>query len=87
MDHRLGAAEIDDHIAVFHALDNTADDLPDLVFKLFILHFALGIAHLLHDHLLGSLCSDTPEIDRRQRVANLVAYFECAIAFSALRLR
>src|SRR5207249_7276889 len=49
--HRLGAAEIDDDIAEFDALDETVDDFADAVLELLVLALALGVAHLLHDHL------------------------------------
>ena len=38
-----------------------------------ILALALGVAHFLHDHLLGVLRIDAVEIDRRQRLGDDVA--------------
>ena len=69
----LGAAEIDDHVAVFDALDDAVDDLADAVLVLVVLALALGLAHLLHDHLLGVLRRDAAEIERRQRLGDEVA--------------
>src|SRR5690606_27069834 len=40
---RLGAAEIDDHVAVFDALDLAVDDLADAVLELVELTVALGL--------------------------------------------
>ena len=37
------------------------------------LALALGLAHPLHDHLLGGLRGDAAEIDRRQRVDQEIA--------------
>src|SRR3546814_7947959 len=62
---RLGAAEIDGDIAVFDALDQAVDDLADAILVFVVLPLALGLAHLLHDDLLGGLSGDAAEIDRR----------------------
>ena len=62
----LGAAEIDDHIAVLDALDQTVDDLADAVFVFFELAVALGIADALDNDLLRGLRGDAAKIDRRQ---------------------
>ena len=65
-DDRLAAAEIDDDVAVFDALDDAVDDLADAVLVFLILPVALGLAHLLHDDLLGRLRGDAAEFHRRQ---------------------
>src|SRR5262245_4763890 len=57
---RLAAAEIDDHVAVFDPLDDAVDDIGNAVLVLLILAVALGLAHLLHDHLLGRLAAMRP---------------------------
>ena len=62
--HAFGAAEIDDDRAEFHALDHAVHDLADAVLVFVVLALALGVAHLLHDHLLGGLRGDAREIDR-----------------------
>ena len=54
-------------VAELDALDDAVDDLADAVLEFVVLALALGIAHLLHDHLLGVLGGDAAEIDRRQR--------------------
>ena len=69
----LAAAEVDDDVAVFDALDDAVDDLADAVLVLVILAVALGLAHLLHDDLLGRLGGDAAEIEGRQRVGDGVA--------------
>src|SRR5216683_1428870 len=71
--HRLGAPEIDDDIAEFDALDEAVDDFADPVFEFLVLALALGIAHLLHDYLLGGLRRDPAEIYGRQRVGDEIA--------------
>ena len=63
-DDAFAAAQIDDHIAVFDALDRAMHDLADAVLVFVIHALALGIAHLLHDHLLGVLRGDAAEFDR-----------------------
>ncbi len=70
---RLGAAEIDDDVAELDALDEAVDDLADAVLELVELALALGVAHLLHDDLLGRLRGDAAEIDGRQRIGEEVA--------------
>ena len=70
---RLAAAEIDDDIAVFDALDDAVDDVADAVLEFLILPVALGLAHLLHDHLLGRLGGDAAVFERRQRLGDVVA--------------
>ena len=60
-------------VAVLDALDLADDDLADAVLELVVLALALGLAHPLHDHLLGALRGDPAEVDRRQRVQDMVA--------------
>ena len=72
-DDALAAAEVDDDVAVLDALDHAVDDLADAVLELLVLAVALGLAHLLHDHLLGRLGGDAAEIHRRQRLGDEVA--------------
>ena len=69
----FGAAEIDDDGAELRALDDAVHDLADAVLVFVVLALALGVAHLLHDHLLGVLRVDAVEIDRRQRLGDDVA--------------
>ena len=71
--HGFGAAQIDHDVAVFDALDQAVDDLAGAVLEFVELALAFGVAHLLHDHLLGGLRGDAAEIDRRQRIDELVA--------------
>src|SRR5690606_1188454 len=79
-DDAFAAAEIDHHVAVLDALDHPVDDLADAVLVFIELPVALGLAHLLHDNLLGRLGSDTPEIHRRQRLGDEVADARARIA-------
>src|SRR5439155_22377934 len=71
--HRLGPAEIDDDIAELNPLDEAVDDLADAVLELAVLALALGVAHLLHDDLLGGLRRYPAEINRRQRIGDEIA--------------
>ncbi len=56
------------------------DDLADAVLVLVELALALGLAHLLHDDLLGVLRGDAAEIERRQRFGDQVADLGLGIA-------
>ncbi len=76
----LGATQIDNHIAIFGALDDAMHDLADAVFILVILAIALGIAHFLRDDLLGGLGGDAAIVDGWQLIENLVARLSCRIA-------
>ena len=79
-DDGFTAAEVDDDVAIFDALDGAVDDLADTI-DVFVIHaLALGIAHLLDDHLLGRLGSDAAELDGRQWLADEVADLGIGIA-------
>ena len=69
----FGTAEIDHDRAEFDALDDAVDHFADAILVFLELALALGVAHLLHDHLLGGLGGDAAEIDRRQRLGDDVA--------------
>src|SRR6185437_16793078 len=69
----FAAPEIDDHAAIFDALDDAVDDVADAVLEFLVLPVAFGLAHLLHDHLLGGLRGDAAIFQRRQRVGDGVA--------------
>ena len=69
----FAAAKIDHHVAVFHTLDDAVGDVADAVLVFLILTVALGLAHLLHDHLLGRLRGNAAIFQRRQRIGNGVA--------------
>jgi hypothetical protein len=86
-DDAFAAAEIDDDIAVFDALDGAVDDLADAILEFVVLAVALGFAHFLHDHLLGRLGGDTAEIDRRQRVGDKIAELGIRVAVAGQRQR
>jgi hypothetical protein len=80
----LGPSEIDDDVAVFDALDDAVHDLADAVLILVKLPLALGLAHLLHDHLLGVLRRHAAEIERRQRLGDEVADLRRGVAAARL---
>ena len=71
--HRLDAADLDDDVAVLEALDGAVDDLADALVVLGEDVLALGLAHLLEDHLLGGLRGDAAEHFGRLRKLHLVA--------------
>lgn len=52
---------------------SSAPDLTHAVLKLFKLALALGVADLLEDDLLGRLRGDAAELDRGQRIDNVIA--------------
>ena len=81
---RLGMAQIDGDIAVFDALDLAVDDIADPVLELLVLALAFGIAHLLHDHLLGRLRRHAAEIDRGQRIVDIAAHFDFGILVAGI---
>ena len=70
---RARPAEIDDDVAVFDALDLAVDDFADPVLVDLILLVALGLANLLHQHLLGGLRGNSAVVERRQRFGDPVA--------------
>ena len=76
---RLGAADLHQQIAVFGPLDYAVDDLAHAVLELVILLLALIFAHALHNHLLGGLCGNPPEIDRRQRIDEMPAQLDIGL--------
>ena len=60
-------------MAELDPLDDAGDDLAGAILELFILALALGIANFLKDHLFGGLRGDAAELDRRQRINDIVA--------------
>ena len=85
LEQGLGPAQIHDHVAVFDALDEAVDDFADAVLVFFVLALAFGLAHFLHDHLLGGLGGDAAEFDGRQRIDQKFA--DRGVGLLLLRLR
>src|SRR5690606_3049103 len=79
-DDAFTTAEINDHIAVFHTLYGTVDDLANTVLELVILTVAFSFAHLLHDDLLGRLRGDAAEVHRRKLLGDKVADLSVGVA-------
>ena len=75
----FATAEIDDHIAVFRTLYRAIDDFADAVLVFGIHPVTLGIAHLLHDDLLGALRGNAAKFDGRQRFGDEIANLRCRI--------
>src|SRR5690606_17878349 len=69
---RLAPADVDDDVAVFLALDHAVDDRALAVLEFLELAVALGLAHLLQDHLLGGLRGDAAKVHRRHLVHDFV---------------
>ena len=59
--HRLDASDLDDQVAVLEALHRAVDHFADAIVVLGEDVLALGLAHLLEDHLLGGLRRDPAE--------------------------
>ncbi len=79
-DDALGAAKIDDDVAVLGALHRAVDDLAEAVLVFAELAIALGLAHFLHDDLLGVLRGHAAEIQRRQALGDQVADLRFGVA-------
>src|SRR5690606_34984741 len=63
-DEGLGVAtQVNEDVAALHALDHAGDQFADAVLPRVHHLLALGLAHALHDHLLGGLRGDAPEVD------------------------
>ena len=60
-------------MAELDALDDAGDDFADAVLEFLELALALGVADLLEDDLLGGLGGDAAELDRRQRIDDIIA--------------
>jgi hypothetical protein len=76
---RLGPAEVHHEVAVLGALDGAVDDLAHAVLVFLELLAALHLAHALDDHLLGGLRADAAEVDRRQRVDDVLAHLDAGL--------
>src|SRR4029077_2243583 len=79
-DDPLRLLQIDDDVAIFDALDGTANDFADAILELAVLALAFRIAHLLHDHLLGILGGHPAEIRRWQWLSDQIADLGVGIA-------
>ena len=72
-------------MAILDALDDAGDHFADAVLVLIVLTLTLGIAHLLHDDLLGGLSSNAAKIEGRQLFGQLTANFERRVDFLGFR--
>ena len=79
----FGAAQVDDNVAVFDALDQAVNNFAGTVLVFLVLAAAFGVADPLNDHLLRRLRGDAPEIDGRQGVDQKIAGL--GLGFSLLR--
>ena len=62
----FAAAQVDDRVAVLHALDHAVDDLSDPVLVLFVLALPLSLADFSGDNLAGHLGLYPAELEGRQ---------------------
>ena len=65
-------AKVNDDVAIFSPLHGAVDDFANTVLKFVIHAVTFGIAHLLHNHLLGRLRGDATELDGRQRLGDII---------------
>ena len=72
-DDAFGTAEINDHMAELDALDDAGDDFAAAVLEFLILPLAFGISDFLEDNLLRCLRLNASELDRRQRIDDIIA--------------
>ncbi len=73
-DEALGvAAEVDEDAVAVDPLDDAGDERPDAALVLVDDLRAFGLAHLLHDDLLGGLGGDAAEGDRLERHFDVAA--------------
>src|SRR5690606_12939475 len=73
-DEGLGiAAQVHVHVAALHALDHAGDQLAHAILPRVHDLRALGLAHTLHDHLLGGLRGDAPELGVLDLLLDVVA--------------
>jgi len=84
---RFAAAEIDNHVAVFHPLDDAVNDIGNAILVLLILTIALRFANFLHDHLLRRLGGDATVFERRQGFGDIVADLGGGIALFCILKR
>ena len=69
------AAQVDEHAVAIDALDDAGHQRADAALELIDDLRALGLAHLLHDDLLGGLGGDAAERDRFHRHFDVTADF------------
>ena len=70
---RLGAPEVHEDVAAVDLAHRAGDDRADLVLVLVVDAVALGLAHLLHEHLLRGLDGVAPELVERNVDLDLAA--------------
>src|SRR5574343_1672859 len=80
-------AGFDDGVAALHALDGTGNDMFTTTQEVGQYLLALGVANLLQNDLLGGLGTDTAEIDRLQRLLQVIAGFDLRIVLLGIGQR
>ena len=74
-EHGLASREVEHDVPELFPLHGAYDDRADSILEFLVLALALGVAHLLQNHLLGGLGGDAPHLKRRKLVDELVADF------------
>ena len=82
--NRFGVSEVHDEIPTVHTLYDAVDDLALAIDKALIDRFALGVLHLLDDHLLGGLGGNTAESGGIHLQAQTVTEFTIVIELTPL---
>ncbi len=73
-DDRLGPAQVDHDVAILGAFHDATHNLAHAIFIFFVLPLALGLAHLLHDDLLGVLRRNTAKVERWQWLCDEITH-------------
>jgi hypothetical protein len=81
--HRFDPARLDDRVAALHALDRAGYELVAAREEVLQDLLALGVADLLQNDLLRGLRADAAELDRLERLLDVVLDLDVAV----LRLR
>ena len=87
LDDALRAPQLHIDVAVFHALDDGGEDLVFLLAVFVVDHAALGLAQMLHDHLLGGLRGDAAKVAGRDGHFHQVAHLVAAVDLAGLLKR
>ena len=74
---RFGAAHVHDDVGAFKALDDAIHQLADAAVVFVVDGVALGLAHLLHDDLLGGLRGDAAQHGSGLGNQQFAADFRC----------
>src|SRR5262245_9877374 len=77
--HRFHPARLDDRVAALHPLDRAVHELVAATEEVLQDLLALGVADLLQDHLLRGLRADAAELDRLERLLDVILDLHVAV--------